>query len=87
MISTDPSVLEAMELWQQSRRLCPRTDLNKILDIEGQRMHLDVLHDRILYSQWGDEQVPEKICLEFIAGVARWCSVVFTEILHNGFSV
>ena len=78
------AVDQAFVIWEDYRRLHPKSPLLPLLAADMERNRIDMLANKIKMNQWTDEVLSEQIYTDFIHSVNRWRDIVTLDILKHG---
>ena len=78
------AVDDAFLIWEDYRKLHPRSPLLPLLAADKERNRIDNLLNKIKMNQWTDEVLPDSIYDDFITSVHRWRDIVTLDILQHG---
>ena len=78
------AVDDAFLIWEDYRKLQPRSPLLPLFAADKERNRIDNLLNKIKMNQWTDEVLPDSIYDDFITSVHRWRDIVTLDILQHG---
>ena len=78
------AVDQAFVIWEDYRRLHPKSPLLPLLAADMERNRIDMLANKIKMNQWTDEKLSDAIYEDFTSSVTRWRDIVTMDILKHG---